>query len=282
MDNLKNKSLDSNFLNEISTVLNDMKDNKSNINISNFEDKYKNSDISKTIDIYDFIGAIKVFNTEIKNFDSASNKQQNTNKELSIPDEFMKLHINKNFISLKNTRIAYGLRLGLMFSITFFIVRLFDIKHGEWAAYTVFALIQPHLEFTVNKSKKRIFGTILGALIVGVFFSLTSDPTLRMLLLIFSGYFMSYISDYKYLAVCITIAAIASAAANVPNANPIILSRVALVIIGILLAIIANHIVFPRRLIDEEENLNNIQKHSSRKMMGEVLLNEGSENASVI
>lgn len=282
LDNLKNKSLDYSFLDEISTVLKDIKDNKSNIAISKFEDNYKNSDISDLIDIYDFIAAVKVFNSEIKNFNSTSNKQQNPKKELSIPDEFMKLHVKKNFISLKNTRVAYGLRLGLMFAITFFIVRLFDIKHGEWAAYTVFALIQPHLEFTVTKSKKRIFGTILGALIVGVFFSLTDDPTLRMLLLIFSGYCMSYISDYKYLAICITIAAIASAAVSVPNANPVIISRVVLVIIGIVLAVIANHIVFPRRLIDEEENLNNIQKQSSRKMIGEVLLNEGSENASVI
>lgn len=66
----------------------------------------------------------------------------------------MKLHVKKNIINLKNIRVAYGLRLGLMFAINFFIVRLFDIKHGEWAAYTVFALIQPHLEFTVTKSKK--------------------------------------------------------------------------------------------------------------------------------
>ena len=282
LNNMKNKNLDANFLDEIYNALKDFKDNKSNVDVSKLKNKYKNNHIADIVDIYDFINAITILNVEMAKFNESSNKQQNSKSELSIPEEFMKLHVKRNVTNIKSPRVAYGLRVGLFFSITFFIVKLLNIPHGEWVAYTVFALVQPHLEFTVSKSKKRIFGTILGALIVAVVFSLTTNTTIRLLLLIFGGYCMSYINDYKYLAICITIASIASAGLNVPNANSIVFSRIILVIIGIILAVIANKFVLPRKLSDEEENLNTIQKQSSRKMIGEVLLNEGSENASVI
>ncbi|GAA0092040.1 hypothetical protein UT300009_20690 [Paraclostridium bifermentans] len=287
LGDVKNKSYSSELLDDISTVLKELKNDKFNINSNNLECKYKESvlyslDTTDIEIIYDFINTVKALDVEIKKYNETHNMQKNIQNELSIPDEFKQLHIQKNLIRLKSPRVAYGIRLGLVVALTFFIVDLFNIEFGEWAVYTVFALSQPHSEYTVCKSKKRIIGTLLGSVIMFILFNLITDPELRTIMLVLAGYLMSYVSDYRNLVAFVTVSSVASAALYVTNPNIIIMNRVIFVVIGIAIALIANKFVFNRKLLDEELNLNNIQIDSSRKMLGEVLLNEGSSNASAI
>lgn len=287
LGNVKNKSYSSELLDDISTVLKDLKNDKFNINSNDLECKYKESilyslDTTDIEIIYDFINTVKTLDVEIKKYNETHNMQKNIQNELSIPDEFKQLHIQKNLIRLKSPRVAYGIRLGLVVALTFFIVDLFNIEFGEWAVYTVFALSQPHSEYTVCKSKKRIIGTLLGSVIMFILFNLITDSELRTIMLVLAGYLMSYVSDYRNLVAFVTVSSVASAALYVANPNIIIMNRVIFVVIGIAIALIANKFVFNRKLLDEELNLNNIQIDSSRKMLGEVLLNEGSSNASAI
>lgn len=287
LSDVKNKSYSSELLDDISTVLKELKNDKFNINSNDLERKYKES-VLYSLDtpdieiIYDFINTVKTLDVEIKKYNETHSMQKNIQNELSIPDEFKQLHIQKNLIRLKSPRVAYGIRLGLVVALTFFIVDLFNIEFGEWAVYTVFALSQPHSEYTVCKSKKRIIGTLLGSIMLFILFNLITDPELRTIMLVLAGYLMSYVSDYRNLVAFITISSVASAALYVVNPNIIIMNRVIFVVIGITIALIANKFVFNRKLLDEELNLNNIQIDSSRKMLGEVLLNEGSSNASAI
>lgn len=287
LGDVKNKSYSSELLDDISTVLKELKNDKFNINSNYLECKYKESvlyslDTTDIEIIYDFINTVKTLDVEIKKYNETHNMQKNIQNELSIPDEFKQLHIQKNLIRLKSPRVAYGIRLGLVVALTFFIVDLFNIEFGEWAVYTVFALSQPHSEYTVCKSKKRIIGTLLGSVIMFILFNLITDPELRTIMLVLAGYLMSYVSDYRNLVAFVTVSSVASAALYVANPNIIIMNRVIFVVIGIAIALIANKFVFNRKLLDEELNLNNIQIDSSRKMLGEILLNECSSNASAI
>lgn len=287
LDTIKNKSYYSQILDDIFSVINDIKNGKFDINISDLDDTYNkinlySLDIIDMEAVYDLIDVVKTLNVELKMYTNKINNQKNIQNELSIPQEFKELHVQKNLMKLKSPRFAYGLRLGLVVSLTFFIVKFFNIEYGEWAVYTVFALSQPHSEYTIRKSKKRIIGTIMGSIMMAILFNLVTDPSLRTVMLVLAGYLMSYVSDYRNLVAFITVSAVASAALYVPNPNFIIMNRILFVVIGIAIALIANKFVFNRKLLDEENNLNNIQRDSSRKMLGEVLLNEGSKNKSVI
>lgn len=287
LDTIKNKSYYSQILDDIFSVINDIKNGKFDINISDLDDTYNkinlySLDITDMEAVYDLIDVVKTLNVELKMYKNTINNQKNIQNELSIPQEFKELYVQKNLIKLKSPRFAYGLRLGLVVSLTFFIVKFFNIEYGEWAVYTVFALSQPHSEYTIRKSKKRIIGTIMGSIMMAILFNLVTEPSLRTVMLILAGYLMSYVSDYRNLVAFITVSAVASAALYVPNPNFIIMNRILFVVIGIAIALIANKFVFNRKLLDEENNLNNIQRDSSRKMLGEVLLNEGSKNKSVI
>lgn len=287
LDTIKNKSYYSQILDDIFSVINDIKNGKFDINISDLDDTYNkinlySLDITDMEAVYDLIDVVKTLNVELKMYKNTINNQKNIQNELSIPQEFKELYVQKNLMKLKSPRFAYGLRLGLVVSLTFFIVKFFNIEYGEWAVYTVFALSQPHSEYTIRKSKKRIIGTIMGSIMMAILFNLVTDPSLRTVMLVLAGYLMSYVSDYRNLVAFITVSAVASAALYVPNPNFIIMNRILFVVIGIAIALIANKFVFNRKLLDEENNLNNIQRDSSRKMLGEVLLNEGSKNKSVI
>jgi uncharacterized membrane protein YgaE (UPF0421/DUF939 family) len=287
LSNVKNKSYSSQILDDIFTVVNDIKNDKFDINITDLEYKYNelnlcSLDIVDIETVYDFIDVVKTLSVELKIYKNTTNNQKNIQNELSIPQEFKELHVQKNLMNLKSPRFAYGIRLGLFVSLTFFIVKFFNIEYGEWAVYTVFALSQPHSEYTIRKSKKRIIGTIMGSIVMAILFNIVTDPGLRTAMLVLAGYLMSYVSDYRNLVAFVTVSAVASAALYVPNPNFIIINRIVFVVIGIAISLVANKFVFSRKLLDEENNLNNIQRDSSRKMLGEVLLNEGNKNTSVI
>ncbi|WP_195945584.1 FUSC family protein [Paraclostridium bifermentans] len=287
LSNVKNKSYSSQILDDIFTVVNDIKNDKFDINITDLEYKYNelnlcSLDIVDIETVYDFIDVVKTLSVELKIYKNTTNNQKNIQNELSIPQEFKELNVQKNLMNLKSPRFAYGIRLGLFVSLTFFIVKFFNIEYGEWAVYTVFALSQPHSEYTIRKSKKRIIGTIMGSIVMAILFNIVTDPGLRTVMLVLAGYLMSYVSDYRNLVAFVTVSAVASAALYVPNPNFIIINRIVFVVIGISISLVANKFVFNRKLLDEENNLNNIQRDSSRKMLGEVLLNEGNKNTSVI
>lgn len=287
LSNVENKSYSSQILDDIFTVVNDIKNDKFDVNITDLECKYSevnlcSLDIVDIEVVYDFIDVVKTLSVELKIYKNTINNQKNVQNKLSIPQEFKELHVQKNLMNLKSPRFAYGIRLGLVVSLTFFIVKFFNIEYGEWAVYTVFALSQPHSEYTIRKSKKRIIGTIMGSIVMAILFNIVTDPGLRTVMLVLAGYLMSYVSDYRNLVAFVTVSAVASAALYVPNPNFIIINRIVFVVIGIAISLLANKFVFSRKLLDEENNLNNIQRDSSRKMLGEVLLNEGNKSTSVI
>lgn len=287
LSNVENKSYSSQILDDIFTVVNDIKNDKFDVNITDLECKYSelnlcSLDIVDIEVVYDFIDVVKTLSVELKIYKNTINNQKNVQNELSIPQKFKELHVQKNLMNLKSPRFAYGIRLGLVVSLTFFIVKFFNIEYGEWAVYTVFALSQPHSEYTIRKSKKRIIGTIMGSIVMAILFNIVTDPGLRTVMLVLAGYLMSYVSDYRNLVAFVTVSAVASAALYVPNPNFIIINRIVFVVIGIAISLLANKFVFSRKLLDEENNLNNIQRDSSRKMLGEVLLNEGNKSTSVI
>ncbi|MCG4734640.1 FUSC family protein, partial [Casaltella massiliensis] len=64
------------------------------------------------------------------------------------------------------TKVAIGIALGG------FIMDYFNLKEGRWILYTIFSVIQPYTEDGIIKTKKRLFGTILGCISVFILFSI--------------------------------------------------------------------------------------------------------------
>lgn len=276
------KEIDKELLQDIHSQLINIKDGRFNKGeLEAIVCRYK-SNHEKLMEVYEFIAAIENLNTQIDKFKNlAEDQKNNIDSELTIPEEFKDINIHKRNINFKSNRVAYGIRLGLVVAITKFATDFLSLQFGNWMVYTVFALTQPHAEFTKLKSKKRIEGTIIGSLIIFILFNAVKDTTMRTLIILITGYLMGYVSDYRNIVMFVTITSIASAALNVINPNYIIMNRLMFVIIGIIISLITNKLILHRKYRDEEINVHNIQKQVSKRILKEVLETECYNENSV-
>ena len=129
-------------------------------------------------------------------------------------------------------------------SIGVFLVALFNIENGKWIIFTLGAINQPYLDKATVKLRYRIIGTIGGVAIFLVVYSIVTGDSARMSLLLIVGYAMNYITKYTYSVVCITLFALGSISvgANIPY---IAIQRLIFILIGSIIAIIADKLIFP-------------------------------------
>lgn len=202
-------------------------------------------------------------------------------KNEPISDEFKENKILKRNLNYNSIRFGYGVRLGMLVAMTSLITSYFNIEYGSWLVYTVFALTQPFVEFTMSKSKKRIIGTIIAAIVIYVFFSVVQGSTLRLGFLLVGGYLLSYAIDYRDVVIFMTIASVASAAMGTVNPGFIIFNRLFFVIIGIIIAVIVNKLFLKSTYADEEKGISNLKVNILDYMFKEIYMNEHGEGKTM-
>lgn len=162
---------------------------------------------------------------------------------------FEKYKINK-------VRAAYAFRIGLLTAIAAFIVSYFELQQGRWIVYTIFSLTELYSENCKIRSKQRLQGTIIGAIIILILFMFIKDNTIRGLIVLVGGYLDSYTTNYRDKMICVTMSVVATV--SLVNGTLITaLERVFYVLLGIILAVIADKLIFNKKLADFEASLIN-------------------------
>ena len=209
---------------------------------------YINSEIT-VYDLLDTISSCKSKNTEIYPYLLRLERElKETNADEVISNysrnEFLKEFNIKNDIQRKSVRFTFAFRGALLMSIGVFLVALFNIENGKWIIFTLGAINQPYLDKATVKLRDRIIGTIGGVAIFLVVYSIVTGDSARMSLLLIVGYAMNYITKYTYSVVCITLFALGSISvgANIPY---IAIQRLIFILIGSIIAIIADKLIFP-------------------------------------
>ena len=135
--------------------------------------------------------------------------------------------------------------------------------------FTILSLVNPLYEVSKSKVGYRVIATILGGILVTVLFSIFKDMTSRTIILMLAGYINSYIGQYKYNMILVTVSAIGSAAI-VGNVAGLTLSRIFFVVLGALMAIVANKYIFPYKLEDSNQELEKIHTLSVIEMLRQI------------
>lgn len=200
-------------------------------------------------DVLDTISSCKSKNLEIYPYILRLERElQETNADKIISNysrnEFLRGFNLKNDIQRKSVRFTFAFRGALLMSIGVFLVALFNIENGKWIIFTLGAINQPYLDKATVKLRDRIIGTIGGVAIFLVVYSIVTGDSARMSLLLIVGYAMNYITKYTYSVVCITLFALGSISvgANIPY---IAIQRLIFILIGSIIAIIADKLIFP-------------------------------------
>ena len=263
------------FLDRLHFKLENLLTNKTN------KDSLKNifdmSSLSKEY-IDEFDQLIEHLNYDMENVLTWNERELELSKlDIKIPHHFNKMFNYRRDFGLKSLRFSFGLRLAVSISLVAFITQYFDLKEGRWMAYTVFSLIQPYYENCTSKAKDRVQGTIIGVIIVIISFALIKSTGGRFAVILLAGYLNPFFTNYRDIAITITVSAVASAALA-GGTTKYVLARVAFVLIGTAIALLANRFILPFRVEDGKRNIVDIYDYIARQMLRDIKSIE-SENS---
>lgn len=151
---------------------------------------------------------------------------------------------NKNNLYKKSVVFRYAIRIGILVSTSAAIVHYLNWPEGRWIVFTLFSLTQPYQENSVIRAKKRVFGTIIGAVIFVILFTTFKEVNSRMIIILIVGYVSSYFVDYKYTMITTTISAL-GVAAMTSSVVGLTFERIIFVLLGVVISLIANKYLYP-------------------------------------
>lgn len=180
-------------------------------------------------------------------------------KTVKLPTEFTRLAMMRRNFSLQNMNVRFALRLAIVIALAFFITDFWELTYGRWLIFTLFSLTQPYSEATIERSKKRFIGTLVGSVIGFTALTLVPNPDDRLLLILLFGYLSSYAADYRNTMIFVTITAVSSVALYSADPAASFLIRIAWIALGMFVALIASQLLFKTSYRDEARDLADLQ-----------------------
>jgi uncharacterized membrane protein YccC len=143
--------------------------------------------------------------------------------------------------------LRHALRLTIAIVFGFLLGSLLDIKNAYWIILTIIVIMRPNYGLTKERSKNRIIGTIIGAVIATAIVLITQNTIVYMVLAVISLTFAFSLiqQSYKAGAAFITLNIVFVYALIDPNAFTVIQYRVIDTVLGAGIAVLANYLLFP-------------------------------------
>ncbi|MFT5847835.1 MAG: putative membrane protein YccC [Psychroserpens sp.] len=191
------------------------------------------------------IKAIRQAMANVKDASKISLKRQDSSQFLTLQEYRLNVLIQNFSFSSKLFRHALRFTIAIVFA--YLLGTLFDIQNTYWILLTIVVIMRPSYGLTKERSKDRIIGTLIGATFaIGIV--LITQNTLVYAVLAFVSLILAFSllqQNYKSAAALVTISIIFLYSFINPDAFEVIQYRVIDTIIGSVIAIIANYVIFP-------------------------------------
>lgn len=261
------------LIKEVKLRLNNSKDNIGGHDVTLYMQKLfkicEEKDIDDLLNLQ-LLDSMLLLSDTIKSLRALDEKQYNiVDRSHEISELFSDSGIKSFFMDKKSIRFCYAMRVAISITIATFIMQYFNLSEGRWILFTLLSLITPLYEASKSKTKDRVFATIIGSIIIFILFSIFKDPTLRMLIILATGYLNGYANQYRYSTIFVTVSAIGSAAL-LGDVGILTINRIFFVFVGIVMAILANKYIFPYKVKDSMIQLKNMYHETIINMLKEV------------
>ncbi|KFX58700.1 FUSC family protein [Clostridium botulinum] len=242
--------------------------------INLFKDMYNNKSRTLT-EICNIMNSLKI---SIKELKELGNKEIN-----KIYSEWEKENIESFKESFhKGMRFNFAMRMAITLTIVLFIGEILGYYKIIWAIITIMSVIQPYYEYTLNKTKERIIGNVMGILFTGIFINLVNIKLVTISILIVSLYLLYGFKEYYKISLFASIASICIASLT-ENINVLLIYRVIYVIIGVAIVIIVNKKIFPYKLKEGiDELIIKIDKLNTMLISYSIAILNGTENPNKV
>ncbi|XZM79732.1 FUSC family protein [Clostridium perfringens] len=220
---------------------------------------------------YAFLGEctelIRLLEKNINNLYEYNKKK--SRKRIKVKFNLKELLIGNSSLKMKHLRVAYSLKLAIAVSLIMFIVDLFKIPQGRWIVTSVYVVIQPYEEETLTKAIKRFKGTIIGVIIyISIFTFFPHIIPLELLLLILM--FLYFVQkDYEKKVVCTALMTLSFGLSR-STVGSLAFYRFLFVIIGIVIALGINKIIFPQSIKNSIYDLKERYLELTNKLLYEL------------
>ncbi|MGU8589505.1 FUSC family protein [Clostridium perfringens] len=220
---------------------------------------------------YAFLGEctelIRLLEKNINNLYEYNKKK--SRKRIKLKFNLKELLIGNSSLKMKHLRVAYSLKLAIAVSLIMFIVDLFKIHQGRWIVTSVYVVIQPYEEETLTKAIKRFKGTIIGVIIyISIFTFFPHIIPLELLLLILM--FLYFVQkDYEKKVVCTALMALSFGLSR-STVGYLAFYRFLFVIIGIVIALGINKLIFPQSIKNSIYDLKERYLELTNKLLYEL------------
>ena len=154
-------------------------------------------------------------------------------------------------------RYTFAVRMAVVFALVYFAGDYWDLPNSQWLLFTVLAAIVPYLEESWRMSALRVVGSLLGALtflLIG--FATGGGPVVDIAVTLLAGYALVLVDPKGYHVRILFLTVIAlSMASLTSHSDAIAINHFGLTLAGIGVALVANRIVMPYRISDENLEL---------------------------
>lgn len=224
---------------------------------------------------------IRLLEKNINNLYEYNRKK--SGKRIKVKFNLKELLIGNSSLKVKHLRVAYSLKLAIAVSVIMFIVDLFKIPQGRWIVTSVYVVIQPYEEETLTKAIKRFKGTIIGVIIyISIFTFFPHIIPLELLLLILM-FFYFFQKDYDKKVVCTALMTL-SLGLSRSTVGSLAFYRFFFVIIGIVIALMVNKLIFPQSVKNSIYDLKERYLELTNKLLCELksILYEDEYNENTV
>ena len=210
-------------------------------------------------------------------------RREKSRKRIKVKFNLKELLIGNSSLKVKDLRVAYSLKLAIAVSLIMFIVDLSKIHQGRWIVTSVYVVIQPYEEETLTKAIKRFKGTIIGVIIyISIFTFFPHIIPLELLLLILM--FLYFVQkDYEKKVVCTALMTLSFGLSR-STVGYLAFYRFFFVIIGIVIALGINKLIFPQSIKNSIYDLKERYLELTSKLLCELksILYEEKYNENTI
>ena len=202
--------------------------------------------------LYDYqeqlLQEIRVIRRVMANVQDASKvslKRQDSSQFLTLQEYRLNVLI-QNF-SLDSTIFRHSLRLTIAIVFAYLIGFFFEIQNTYWILLTIIVIMRPSYGLTKERSKNRLIGTLIGAVVAFGIVLITQNVMVYSVLAFVSLIlaFSLIQQNYKSAATLITISIIFLYSIMNPNTFEVIQFRVIDTIIGAAIAVVSNYLILP-------------------------------------
>jgi uncharacterized membrane protein YccC len=191
------------------------------------------------------IKAIRQAMENVKDASKVSLKRQDSSKFLTLQE--YRLNVLIQNLSFNSKMFRHSVRFAISIVFAYLIGFFFEIQNTYWILLTIIVIMRPSYGLTKDRSKDRIIGTLIGAVVAIGIVLLTQNEIVYGILAVVSLVlaFSMLQRNYKSAAAFVTVSIIFVYSFINPDAFEVIQYRVIDTIIGSVIAVVANYLIFP-------------------------------------